>query len=63
MSVKLIIAAIGLAMVLEGLLPLLAPRLWRRVVAQIAAFKPGQIRFFGAALAAAGLALLIIVWA
>jgi uncharacterized protein YjeT (DUF2065 family) len=58
----LLIAAIGLAMVIEGLFPLLAPRLWRRVVVQIAAFKPGQIRFFGAAVAAAGLGLLLLVW-
>ena len=39
--------ALGLLFVLEGLLPLLAPRRWRQTFLQIAQLSDGQIRFFG----------------
>ena len=52
--------AIGLALILEGLMPLLAPARWREVFLQVARLRDGQIRFvgFGAALIGAGLLLL-----
>ncbi len=44
---SLLLAALGLVFVLEGLLPFLAPERWRRVFLQIAQLSDGQIRFFG----------------
>lgn len=44
---ELIWAALSLVLVLEGLLPLLAPGLWRRLFSGMLAMRDGQIRFFG----------------
>ena len=51
--------ALGLMLVLEGLLPMLAPARWRRLFAQLLQLQDGQIRFFGLWMVLAGLAL---VW-
>lgn len=52
---------LGLALVLvvEGLLPLLAPGSWRRMFTQILQLQDGQIRFFGLCSIALGL---LLVW-
>lgn len=42
-----LLVALGLLFVLEGLLPLLAPKHWRQMFLQIAQPSDGQIRFFG----------------
>jgi uncharacterized protein YjeT (DUF2065 family) len=47
--------ALGLVLVLEGLLPLLSPGGWRRVFTQMLSLRDGQIRFFGLISVAAGL--------
>jgi hypothetical protein len=39
--------ALALLLVVEGLLPLLWPSVWRRLVEQILGLSNGQIRFFG----------------
>jgi uncharacterized protein YjeT (DUF2065 family) len=52
--------AVGLMFVIEGLLPLLAPGSWREMFRRILQFSDGQIRFFGLASLAAGLALVAI---
>jgi uncharacterized protein YjeT (DUF2065 family) len=44
-------------MVLEGLLPLVAPRAWRETFQRVAQLADGQIRFFGLAAVAGGLSL------
>ena len=49
--------AFGLMLVLEGLLPLLAPAAWRQMFRRVTEFNDGQIRFFGL-LAVVGGALL-----
>lgn len=49
--------AFGLMLVLEGLLPLLAPAAWRQMFQRVTALNDGQIRFFGL-LAVVGGALL-----
>ena len=41
----LLVAAIALMLVLEGILPLTAPKLWRDVFRQMIELKDGQIRF------------------
>jgi uncharacterized protein YjeT (DUF2065 family) len=39
--------ALGLVLVLEGLLPMISPAGWRRMFTQILLLKDGQLRFFG----------------
>lgn len=55
-----LLLAVGLLLVLEGLMPLVAPRAWRETVSRIAQLHDGQIRFFG--LAAVGGGLLVIAF-
>ena len=52
--------AIGLVLVLEGLMPFLAPGAWRRTFLQILQLRDGQLRFFG--LFSLLLGLLLIWW-
>ena len=52
---------LGLALILEGLLPFASPKVWRRVFAQVQALSDGQIRFFGLCSMAAGLLLLFFM--
>ncbi|MCD6732594.1 MAG: DUF2065 domain-containing protein [Burkholderiaceae bacterium] len=52
--------AIGLVLVLEGLMPLLAPARWRDMFLQVARMRDGQIRFVGAGAAVAGALLLLL---
>jgi uncharacterized protein YjeT (DUF2065 family) len=40
-------AALGLMLLLEGLLPLLAPGSWRATFQRLLALRDGQLRFFG----------------
>jgi uncharacterized protein len=54
-------AAFALVLVVEGLLPLLAPRLWRDSFSKLVALSDGQLRFIGLAAIIAGLAALWIV--
>jgi len=49
--------ALGLMLVIEGCLPLLAPSTWRETFRRILQLSDGQIRFFGLASLLAGLAL------
>jgi uncharacterized protein YjeT (DUF2065 family) len=56
----LLVAAIGLMLVLEGILPLTAPRIWREVFRQMLEMKDGQIRFIGLASVAVGMAILLV---
>ena len=58
MGAKLL-AAFALMLVLEGILPLLAPAQWREFIARLAALKDGQIRFFGLVALVTGGALLL----
>ena len=46
--------AMAMVLVLEGLLPLLAPRQWRQVFTQLLQLKDGQLRFCGLLCIAAG---------
>lgn len=42
-----LLAALGLMLVLEGLLPLLAPGAWRDTFKRMIELKDGQLRFVG----------------
>ena len=48
--------AFALVLVVEGLLPLLAPRLWRESFAKLVTLTDGQLRFVGLASILMGLA-------
>ena len=50
--------AFALMLVIEGLLPFLAPALWRDTFRRITQMSDGQIRFFGLSSMLAGLLLL-----
>jgi uncharacterized protein len=52
--------AVALVLVFEGLLPLLAPKVWRRVFSDLLKLRDGQLRFFG--LMTLGSGLLLWVW-
>ena len=41
------VTALALVLVIEGLLPMLAPQRWREMFRQILQLQDGQIRFFG----------------
>jgi len=53
-----LLMAFGLMLIVEGLLPFLAPKLWRETFQRILQFSDGQIRFFGLASMLGGLLLL-----
>ncbi len=46
-SWSLLLIAVGLMFVLEGLLPFLSPERWRAVVERAAKLSDGQLRFLG----------------
>jgi uncharacterized protein YjeT (DUF2065 family) len=53
--------ALALVLILEGLLPAIAPGLWRRVFAEMVRLQDGQVRFFGLCCVVAGLLLWWVV--
>jgi uncharacterized protein YjeT (DUF2065 family) len=54
------VAACALVLVLDGLLPLVAPRLWRDTFRRITELSDGQLRFIGLASLLTGTAVLLI---
>ena len=50
--------ALGLFLILEGLLPLVAPAMWRDFFSRVATLRDGQIRFMGLGATLLGLALI-----
>ena len=57
----LLLGAIALMLVLEGLLPFLSPASWRSVFERAMQLSDGQIRFFGLSCMVLGL-LLLVIW-
>jgi hypothetical protein len=51
-----LLAALALVLVLEGLLPLLAPQLWRETFQRLIELTDGQLRFIGLGAILCGLA-------
>ena len=51
-----LLAAFALVLVVEGLLPLVAPRLWRDSFRKLVELTDGQLRFIGLVSIAIGLA-------
>ena len=58
--IELLGAAFGLMLVIEGILPFTAPRVWRDVFRRIIEMNDGQIRFGGLMSMVAGLVLLFL---
>lgn len=48
-------AALCLVLVIEGLLPFVAPRLWRETMQRVSQFSDGQLRMIGLFAIVAGL--------
>jgi len=55
---KLLLSALALMLVIEGILPFLAPRAWRDTFRRITELSDGQVRFIGLASMLCGLVLL-----
>ena len=53
------LAALGLALILEGLLPFIAPSAWRQAFTQLMQMADGQLRFFVLVAVGGGL---LLVW-
>jgi uncharacterized protein YjeT (DUF2065 family) len=58
----LLLGAVALMLVLEGLLPFLSPSRWRTMFERATRLSDGQIRFFGLSSMLIGLVLLLIYW-
>lgn len=56
---KLLLTALALMLIIEGLLPFLAPRFWRETFRRITEMSDGQLRFIGLTSMLAGLLLLL----
>jgi uncharacterized protein YjeT (DUF2065 family) len=54
-------AAIGLLLVIEGILPFAAPALWREGFGRMLELRDGQLRFIGAASRVGGVFLLLML--
>ena len=54
-----LLMALGLMLILEGLMPMVSPVRWRSLFEQLLNLEGGQIRFFGMAMVLSGL---LLVW-
>jgi hypothetical protein len=55
------LAAIGLLLVIEGILPFAVPAVWREGFSRILELNDGQLRFIGAASMTGGVFLLLML--
>jgi uncharacterized protein YjeT (DUF2065 family) len=58
---RYLLTAMALMFILEGLLPFVAPSLWRSTVQRAALLRDGQLRFFGLTAMMLGLIVLYVV--
>jgi len=58
----LLLGAVALMLVLEGLLPFLSLSRWRSMFERATKLSDGQIRFFGLSSMVVGVVLLLIYW-
>ena len=58
-----LLAACALVLVLEGLMPLLAPRTWREAFRRVTELSDGQLRFIGLGSMVLGGILLTVIYA
>jgi uncharacterized protein YjeT (DUF2065 family) len=60
--VDVVVGAVALVLVFEGLLPFLSPTTWREVFSKALRMSDGQIRFLGLSSMLIGLLLLVFFW-
>lgn len=58
----LLLTALALMLVIEGLLPFVSPPMWRQVFQRALQLTDGQIRFLGLSSMVAGLVALLLLW-
>lgn len=58
---EVVLGALALMLIVEGLLPFVSPRNWRQVFERAVRMSDGQIRFIGLMSILAGV-LLLMVW-
>lgn len=58
----LLLSALALMLVVEGLLPFLSPAAWRQVFQRALQLSDGQIRFLGLTSMIVGLIALLLLW-
>ncbi len=61
MSQQLLLTAVALMLVFEGMLPFLAPGMWRETFRKLTELSDGQIRFIGLTSMLIGLIILYFV--
>jgi uncharacterized protein len=59
---NLLLSALALMLVIEGVLPFMSPVAWRKVFERAIQLSDGQIRFIGLSSMLAGLAALLLFW-
>ena len=57
---NILLLAFALMLVIEGLLPFLAPRVWREAFRRVTELSDGQIRFIGLSSMLVGVVLLTV---
>ena len=57
---NILLLAFALMLVIEGLLPFLAPRIWRETFRRVTELSDGQIRFIGLSSMLVGVVLLTV---
>jgi uncharacterized protein len=62
MVLDVLVGAVALMLVCEGLLPFLSPTTWREVFSKALRMSDGQIRFLGLTSMLVGLLLLLLFW-
>ncbi len=60
--IDLLLGAVALMLVLEGLMPFLSPKNWRAMFERATRMSDGQIRFIGLSSMLIGLTLLLVYW-
>lgn len=61
MSPQLLLTAVALMLIFEGLMPFVAPGLWRETFRRLVQMSDGQIRFVGLTSMLLGLLMLLFV--
>ena len=60
--VNTLLAALAMVCVIEGVLPFVAPRVWRETFRRVIEMSDGQIRFIGLGSMLSGVLLLVLFW-
>ena len=58
--IEYLLAALGLMLVIEGIMPFLFPGPWRETLSKVSQLKDGQMRFIGLTLMLSG--ILLVYW-